>query len=141
MKTINNVFIDDEENIVISYENEDGLVHEFETPLVNALPEFIGGLSVADFKLLDRQIKRCGNHAEIIYRLFSSGGVPVILGVIEINDEFINDSLPFEEKKAIYIILGHSHISSEGFTSYDAAQKFCKLWNLDFNLIKLRWKT
>jgi len=153
MKTINNVFIDDEENIVISYENEDGLVHEFETPLVNALPEFIGGLSVADFKLLDRQIKRCGNHAEIIYRLFSSGGVPIILGVIEINDEFINNSLPFEGRKTLdllnditikcelkapdYYLVGNNIY----FNSYNEALIGCKLNNLDFNLIKPQWKT
>ena len=154
MKTINNVFIDDEENIVISYENEDCSVHEFETPLINALPETIGGLSVADFKLLDCQIQRCGNHYEIIYRLFSSGGVPVILGVIEINDEFINDSLPFEGRKTLdllnditikcelkapdyYLVGNHKYM----FTSYSEAQKFCKLNNIDFNKIKPQWKT
>ena len=155
MKTINNVFIDDEENIVISYENEDGLVHEFETPLSNAIADydFIGTLSEPDFKLLDRQIKRCGNHYEIIYRLFSAGGVPVILGVIEINDGFINDSLPFEGRKTLdllnditikcelkapdYYLVGNNIY----FNSYNEALIGCKLNNLDFNLIKPQWKT
>ena len=153
MKTINNVFIDDEENIVISYENEDGSVHEFETPLVNALPETIGGLSTADFKLLDRQIQRCGNHYEIIYRLFSAGGVPVILGVIEINDEFINDSLPFEGRKTLdllnditikcelkapdYYLVGNNIY----FNSYNEALIYCNLHDIDFNLIRPQWKT
>ena len=152
MKTINNVFIDDEENIVISYENEDYSVHEFETPLVNALPETIGGLSVADFKLLDCQIQMCGNHYEIIYRLFSAGGVPVILGVIEINDEFINDSLPFDVKNIREVLDGFQNMIRDfkyytipetylTFSTYDEAQKYCKTHNLDFNLIKPQWKT
>ena len=152
MKTPINVFIDDEENIVISYENEDGLVHEFETPLINALPETIGGLSTSDFKLLDRQIQRCGNHYEIIYRLFSSGGVPVILGVIEINDEFINDSLPFDGRKTMELLDDFQNMIRDfkyytipdtylTFSTYDEAQKYCKTHNLDFNLIRPQWKT
>jgi len=152
MKTINNVFIDDEENIVISYENEDYSVHEFETPLVNALPDFIGGLSEPDFKLLDRQIQRCGNHYEIIYRLFSAGGVPVILGVIEINDEFINDSLPFDGRKTMELLDDFQNMIRDfkyytipdtylTFSTYDEAQKYCKTHNLDFNLIRPQWKT
>ena len=154
MKTINNVFIDDEENIVISYENEDYSVHDFETPLSNAIADydFIDTLSEPDFKLLDRQIKRCGNHYEIIYRLFSAGGVPVILGVIEINDEFINDSLPFEGRKTLELLDGFQNMIRDfkyytipetylTFSTYDEAQKYCKTHNLDFNKIKPQWKT
>ena len=152
MKTPINVYIDECENIVISYENEDYSVHEFETPLVNALPDFIGGLSEPDFKLLDRQIQRCGNHYEIIYRLFSAGGVPVILGVIEINDEFINDSLPFDGRKTMELLDDFQNMIRDfkyytipetylTFSTYDEAQKYCKTHNLDFNLIRPQWKT